>query len=569
MKIKIKYFSLVLFVLFQLALTNMSNKLEKLSRSGFKSHSLSHKDHNKLKDHKIGKIHHKDHKDHHKDHLKLRTLRENKPKSSEGFFAKTSKKNQSTAAQALSAFVLGIILFICSIHFICWNERRAVKETEFIDFIRHEKKCVYLENGKLVEDKPENENKVFVVNGLASVEKEATIENLPLTVTTPKGKICVIRTVYEKFSKEIKVVEEEVGEDNEGNTLMKAEETTTRNWYKTDYTNNRFTSKYHYGEVLIAGRYSFPMENLNAEVEKNQTSSLADNFYIYKPTDADIPTLEEYFKIENSDPSKPYKYYLKDQYVYILRANIPEAENFEFNPETYEFSDADIRMTVKFFYVPNEDTFYTAAGGLGKDNEKGIKQITSYLTNLKRAGCSYFCCCCAEDEKKYEVNLLYTKKMTRDEIVLDLETQNKTCTCFSRIGGFLMHFLSIYLILYPLILLVGMIPFLGAIGATILIFFAFILSLMTFLFIIACAWICARPVYAVLIFGFIFILFFVGKTSKDHLDTQDGNENRGGYYQNGGYNNFNSGNSGNPGNSGNNGNAGNSSLNTRPKRKFL
>jgi len=83
-------------------------------------------------------------------------------------------------------------------------------------------------------------------------------------------------------------------------------------------------------------------------------------------------------------------------------------------------------------------------------------------------------------------------------------------------------------------MLVGMIPFLGAIGATILILIAFILALMTFLFIIACAWICARPVYAVLIFGAIFIMIFVSKSAAENIRVH--NENQNGNYDKGGNN---------------------------------
>ena len=221
-------------------------------------------------------------------------------------------------------------------------------------------------------------------------------------------------------------------------------------------------------------------------------------------------------------------------------------ENDEsFDPEKYEFSSSDLRLSYKYYYLPHEETHLTAVGQLSSADEKtGLCSITSYMTNLNKAGCSYFCCCCAESSEKYSFDRIYTQRMTREDIVKNMEDDNNACTWGSRIGGFFMHFFSIYLILYPLILLIGMIPFLGAIGATILSFFAFIISLMTFLFIIACAWVCARPVYAVLIFGFIFILFIFGKASNDHLKSQQEtnyNSNYNGYnndYQS--QNNFNS-----------------------------
>lgn len=80
-----------------------------------------------------------------------------------------------------------------------------------------------------------------------------------------------------------------------------------------------------------------------------------------------------------------------------------------------------------------------------------------------------------------------------------------------------MHFGGVYFILYPFILLIGMIPFIGSIGAKILIFFAFIIALFTFLFIIACSWVVARPLLAFVIYGGMLVLWLVGKTSKEAL----------------------------------------------------
>lgn len=38
---------------------------------------------------------------------------------------------------------------------------------------------------------------------------------------------------------------------------------------------------------------------------------------------------------------------------------------------------------------------------------------------------------------------------------------------------------------------------------------------MTFVFLIACAWIVARPILAVIMFLLIFVLMFIGKNSRD------------------------------------------------------
>ena len=137
------------------------------------------------------------------------------------------------------------------------------------------------------------------------------------------------------------------------------------------------------------------------------------------------------------------------------------------------------------------------------------------------------CCCCAESGANYTLDEVYLDKLDRAEVASRLEDMSNASTWILRVCGFLLHFLGIYLIFYPFILLIGMIPYLGAVGVTILIFFAFILALMSFLFIIACSWICARPFLAFVIYGFIFVLFFVGKTERDSF--QDANNNSNGY----------------------------------------
>jgi len=98
-----------------------------------------------------------------------------------------------------------------------------------------------------------------------------------------------------------------------------------------------------------------------------------------------------------------------------------------------------------------------------------------------------------------------------------LEDENDAATCCLRICGFLLHFAAYYGMLYPLIMLIGMIPLIGAVGATILVFIAFFLACCSFLFIIACAWICARPLFAIFIFTIIGILIVAGKIGRDKL----------------------------------------------------
>lgn len=530
MKIKVNILSLTIFVLFQVALMSVtSEKNNLLSQPKHKLHtnkklSLKHENSTTAENKSISASNQKGNKN--SVSIKQEEIIVKEPSTgldrveSKGFFTKTSKKNKSLAGEALGGFVAGIILFICSIHLICWNERRAVKDTEHIDFIKQEKKCVVLENGKEVEK--EDENKVVIISGVASVQQEAKLTGLPLDISTSKGKIVVIKTHFECFSERVEERHKEVGEDYEGNALIQKETVTSRTWRDTHYAEgSKFATQYHHGKVLISDKYAVNMETFNKEVNSHQTNLLADNSYIYRPSEKDIPIIEEYFRSESYDMSRPFKIILKDPWIFIMRKNISIDD---FNPDTYKFDESDIRLSIKYFYLPNKETYLTAVGGLDSSQD-GVRQIVPYKTNLYKAGCSYYCCCCTDSDEKYHINLLYQSKKSREEIVDELEQLNNNSTWCLRIVGFLMHFAGYYLILYPLILIMGMIPFLGAIGATLLVIFAFIFSLITFLLIIACAWICARPLYAFLLFGIIILLSFIGKTTKEHFSqNEDSNQ---------------------------------------------
>lgn len=453
------------------------------------------------------------------------------------FFSKTSKDNRSKANKALAAFVCGIILFILSIHFICWNERRAVKDTEFLDYIRQQRRCISLGEsqftGKIESDK------VYLIQGNPIVKSEASIPGLQLNFQSKYGKIVVIKTEFNKFIKTITV--EQSDKEGEEEHLINEKQTVHHNWvdYGISSPDSKFNSKFYHGDVVLSSsnskeyNFAFPMINLNKEVEYNQTNIYQDNNYIYIPRNEDIPVLSDYFNTENNNISNPYRIIIRAPYVYILRNNTNATED-TFDPDTYEFTEADIRMAIKYYYIPEDKSSFTAIGGLKTKSDNEL-EIIPFKTHITKAGCGYFCCCNDSDDY-YEVDLLYTRSMSREDVVKKLELDNTNCTWISRLVGFLMHFGGYYLILYPLTLLIGMIPFIGAVGAMVIIFFAFIFSMITYLFIVACAWICARPVYAGLIFGMIFILMFVGKISRDQIQMMQGNDNgnlnggKNGYY---------------------------------------
>jgi hypothetical protein len=153
--------------------------------------------------------------------------------------------------------------------------------------------------------------------------------------------------------------------------------------------------------------------------------------------------------------------------------------------------------------------------------EGNMYKVTEFKTPIKHAEYSCYLCCCGETNESYTVDLVEEGEKTKEDIINMYRDGNKACTFCMRIFGFLLHFTAYYLILYPLILLIGMIPFIGAIGAFVLILFAFLFSLITFLFIIACAWIVARPLMAFFLFSLIIVLIFLSKMSRDRFHNKD------------------------------------------------
>jgi len=140
-------------------------------------------------------------------------------------------------------------------------------------------------------------------------------------------------------------------------------------------------------------------------------------------------------------------------------------------------------------------------------------------------------CCFDYGGKEKPLFALYPNT-TKKEYIQGLEANTKCYTSFCRIFCFLLHFGSYYLILYPFILILGMIPFIGAITSFVLVLFAFIFAVMSYLFILIVSWIFARPLLAFLFMGAWIFFAFLGKIAKDKF-ADDGNQNNEQNSQNG------------------------------------
>jgi hypothetical protein len=161
---------------------------------------------------------------------------------------------------------------------------------------------------------------------------------------------------------------------------------------------------------------------------------------------------------------------------------------------------------------------------VGKLNNRDDKfyEFSPYETDYGVGICSSLCCSCNEGGST--VYRLFREEKTREQIGKVIEWENRAWTSLLRICGFILHFLSYYLTLYPVILIIGMIPFFGAIGTTLLTLFAFIFSLMSFLIVIGLAWFYARPSLGFLFFAVVVVLFYTLKLIKQTVDLNNDNE---------------------------------------------
>lgn len=166
------------------------------------------------------------------------------------YFKKTSKSNQNVAGKALAGFLCGFILFFSSIHLICWNERRAVRECQYVDCIREEKKCKIIENGGKIEKI--EENLIYIINGNIVCEEEPKIEGLEIEFNKKLGvdeKLLMLKINFEKFCVKDVETRKEIQNENgeEGEEIITEKKKT---WNYSIGTNDLLESKVYFGKVV-------------------------------------------------------------------------------------------------------------------------------------------------------------------------------------------------------------------------------------------------------------------------------------------------------------------------------
>jgi len=436
----------------------------------------------------------------------------------------SGKQNKKAGFGVIGGFVSGWILFFVSICFICWNERKSVKDTEALDYL--EVTCHDGTKGTLSTD-PKNKNFALFC-GTGQVVKPAEITNLGLF----SNKTAYISTSIVKYAGTELVIEKN---DDGEETGRKEKEM----WIDHNEDLERILSPEYKGELLV--------------VENNikfDTNLIADKSKPYRFEYDKTAVFEAFLKSNNwRYNSDNYYCAIDNETMFVLRKeeNVSADDLLrDIKSKNKKFEIDDLQISMRFVEFA-ENQPITILGQIDQDNEnKSSSKLNTFHTGIREAG---FCCICGcgDAVTDYTYERVWLEHKTKKDVIKEFEESNSCQRWGLRLCGFLLHYFSIYLILYPLIFLIGMIPFIGKIGATILILFALIFSLITFLFLVACAWIIARPLLGILLFALIFALMYAGKTTRDkyspNYDPNNPygyNQNNGNYYN--GYNNHNQGN---------------------------
>jgi hypothetical protein len=151
----------------------------------------------------------------------------------------------------------------------------------------------------------------------------------------------------------------------------------------------------------------------------------------------------------------------------------------------------------------------------------GKYKFCPYCTNLKDINYNMFCCCSEEEVSNIEINTLYKGKKNREEVLKIVESEHTINTSCLRICSYILHFVSYYMKLYSILLIIGMIPLFGAVGGLAIILIALLFSLITYLLIIGSVWVFARPYISTILFSAIIVLIIVTRIISDYIRQDD------------------------------------------------
>ena len=117
--------------------------------------------------------------------------------------------------------------------------------------------------------------------------------------------------------------------------------------------------------------------------------------------------------------------------------------------------------------------------------------------------------------KKTNIYIQYNGKLNKEQILERYNNENRIMTFFIRLGGFILMFLGLKLIINPIIELIKIIPLLGNLTDFLTTFILFLISVILSLITIALAWLAYRPLISIML---ILIVFTIALLIKKIID---------------------------------------------------
>lgn len=465
---------------------------------------------------------------------------ESNKKLPSGFLENSSKQVTTISRKSWSekfsdAFylcIIGFILFVCSFPSLWFNERRAVRTSELIT--EGFKICQDL---KPDEVKPENNGRLVFLSGMAENQEILKDEELG---------VCSEKTLKLKRIVEMYQWKEIVTEEKERDWVGGGETTKTSYHYKQVWNEVSIDS----GSFRDFNNHVNP--SLEKWVVKNETflskASHIGNFDLSIHQIEKLACLKRFPLQENSKNNFSEDFLKKitcistiedialiDNYIYIKTGqekqnNIGDLRiSFEFVPEEHlslvscqngnTFIPYNIRK--KGFKVNEETQAFIEKREMNL-NFEDEEQDNCCKECSKSCACCYCCLCCGFVEKlcktPTEIDWLYEKPLTKQELFDEKEKENMLTTWTIRVVGFFMMVFGIYLFFSPVYEILEILPLLSSVGKFVVFVFALLVSIPICSLIIMLAWIFYRPMIALIflfiIIGFGITLFLILSKSK-------------------------------------------------------
>ena len=366
----------------------------------------------------------------------------------------TTQSWGSRLGDSVKGVIAGFVLFILGFPVLFWNEGNSVKTAKALD--EGEGACVPVESIEKVD--PEMEGQLVHMTGLATTQDVLTDDQFGVSTTA----IALKRTT-EMFQ-----------------------------WVEHSKTEEK---KNLGGSVTKTTTYTYTQEWLESAVDSSG----------FKEQGHDNPGFIEFPSEEKRAANVTFGAFRLNERQ-ISRIGSEQAYAF---PTDFVCRVERVQCQGSVIYVPNKQTRDNALNNRDVASQARIGDMRVKFTVILPHNISLFVGYLAKTKKK--VDLLCDGAKDAAEMFEDARDANAMLTWLVRLGGFLLMFFGISMILKPLSVLADVLPILGNIVEMGNGLVAGIVALVCSLVTIAIAWIFYRPVLAIFLLvlaaGGIFLLW--------------------------------------------------------------